>query len=96
MLKITFEKPKFLGGGRQEAPGARNLLEDQSKSRYKYKKKEKPKPWTWRERALVLGILTATLLLSGYFWYKGNGRNLPSAPRLDFGDFGTSQTIELR
>lgn len=94
MLKIVFEKPRFLGGGRQEAPGARNLLGDQSKS--KYKKKEKPKPWTWRERALVLGILAVTLLLSGYFWYKGNGGKLPSVPRFDFGDFGTSQTIELR
>lgn len=93
MLKIVFEKPRFLGGGREESE-AKNLLGDQFKS--KYKKKEKPKPWSWRERALVLGILAATLLLSGYFWYKGNGRKLPSAPRLDFGDFGTSQTIELR
>lgn len=90
MLRITFEKPEALRRtqGRLLHPG------DVGQKPPK-KKKVPPKPWTWKERAIIFCFLLLTLLLSGYFWYRGNGGRLPSLPQVDFGVFGFSETVIL-
>lgn len=94
MLKITFERPR-IGIG----------ISDEAKSLFgkagKPKKKEKPKPWTHKERFLVGLFLILTILLSLYFYYKGQGRvpdgtwlRLPEF-KFSFGGFGINETVIL-
>ncbi|MBI2007250.1 MAG: hypothetical protein HYS83_00910 [Candidatus Blackburnbacteria bacterium] len=86
MLKITFEKPKISIGVSEET---KSFLEKAGRA----KKKEKPKPWTHKERIMVALFLAATVLLTLYFYYKGQGR----IPEFNFnlGGFGFNQTVIL-
>lgn len=86
MLKISFERPRISIGVSEET---RNILEKVGKPR----KKEKPKPWTHKERLMVALFLTATVLLTLYFYYKGRGE-LPQL-NFDFGGFGFNEKIIL-
>lgn len=92
MLRITFEKPEAKNLLRRQQ-GKTVQLDEQQKPK---KKKQKPVPWTWKERAIIFFFLLLTLLLSGYFWYRGNGGRLPSLPQVDFGVFGFSETVILK
>lgn len=94
MLKISFEKPKISIGVSEKT---RNLFDKAGKT----KKKEKPKPWTHKERALVGLFLILTILLSLYFYYKGQGHapdgawwGLPEF-KFSFGGFGFNETVIL-
>lgn len=86
MLKITFERPRIGIGISEET---RNLFDKAGKP----KKKEKPKPWTHKERFLVGLFLILTILLSLYFYYKGQNK-LPEF-KFNFGGFGINETVVL-
>lgn len=87
MFKISFEPPKF---------GVVDEVQNLLKKPPKPKKDELPKFWSHKERFLVGVILAATILLSAYFYYQGQGE-IPefkfSAPSFNFGGFGLNQTI---
>lgn len=85
MLRLVFDPPKF-----GMADEVKNLLKKPPK-----KKGELPKFWTHKERVLVGAILVLTVLLSVYFWYKGQGA-MPQLKILEIGGFGLSGTVEVR
>lgn len=47
------------------------------------RKKEPEKPWTLKDRLIVGGVLLGTMLLAGYFWYRGQGQ-VPVGTWLNF------------
>ncbi|MEK7521193.1 MAG: hypothetical protein AAB599_00095 [Patescibacteria group bacterium] len=61
----TNEPKNFLRGDPEGEDG---------KGRRERKKKEPEKPWTLKDRLIVVGVLLATVLLAGYFWFKGNNK----------------------
>lgn len=82
MLKVTFEAPRF--GVSQEV---KNLF----KKKERVKKDQPLKFWSHKERLIVGVLLSATILLSAYFWYKGQ----ETLPSFGFAGAGFNQKVIL-
>lgn len=79
----SFSKPSF-----DIHEDVKNLMRKPIKRRSQ--DKDLPKFWTAKERFIVGAILGGTIILSIFFWYKGNGGrveiNMPSFNNLGFGE----------
>lgn len=53
----------------------------------KKKRKEPPKPWGRKERIIVLAILIATILISGYLAKSSRASSGATVLKIDFGSF---------
>lgn len=82
MLKVSFEAPKF---------GVTDEVKNLFKKKERVKKDQPLKFWTHKERVLVGIFLTITILLSAYFWYKGQGK----FPAFSISGFGFGQKVIL-